>query len=93
LGSLVLGSKIASVVAQNPPSSFDRDRARTMLNVIKGDIKKNYYDPTFRGIDLDARFKEAEDKINKGTSQGQLLGIIAQTLLDFGDFPRRTVGS
>lgn len=82
---IVLCSTIASVVAQNPPSSFDRDRARTMLNVIKGDIKKNYYDPTFRGIDLDARFKEAEEKINKGTSQGQLLGIIAQTLLDFGD--------
>jgi len=82
---LVLGSTIASVVAQNPPSSFDRDRARTMLNVIKADIKKNYYDPTFRGIDIDARFKEAEEKINKATSQGQLLGIIAQALLDFGD--------
>lgn len=54
---LLFCATIGSVVAQPAPSSFDRDRARTMLNVIKGDIKKNYYDPTFRGIDLDARFK------------------------------------
>ncbi len=78
-------ASFVSVVAQNAPTAFDRDRARTMLNVIKSDIKKNYYDPTFRGIDLDARFKQAEEKINTATSQGQILGIIAQALIDFDD--------
>lgn len=82
---ILLCSTVASVVAQPAPSSFDRDRARNMLNVIKNDIKKNYYDPTFRGMDLDARFKEAEEKINKATSQGQLFGIIAQAVLDLDD--------
>ncbi|HYG78856.1 MAG TPA: hypothetical protein VD861_00630 [Pyrinomonadaceae bacterium] len=28
---------------------FERQRARAMLNAIKDDIKKNYYDPSFRG--------------------------------------------
>lgn len=82
---MLLCSTVASVVAQPAPSAFDRDRARNMLNVIKNDIKKNYYDPTFRGMDLDARFKEAEEKINKATSQGQLFGIIAQAVLDLDD--------
>src|SRR5262245_54168541 len=82
---ILLCSTAASVVAQNAPSSFERDRGRTMLNVIKSDLKKNYYDPDFRGMDLDARFKQAEEKINTATSQNQILGIIAQALLDLND--------
>ncbi|HEX6728768.1 MAG TPA: hypothetical protein VF074_02100, partial [Pyrinomonadaceae bacterium] len=58
----LLAVTLVSVFAQSPPSGFERDRGRTMLNVIKGDIKKNYYDPNFRGMDVDARFKEAEEK-------------------------------
>ena len=73
------------VSGQAPPSSFDRDRGRMMLNAIKGDIKKDYYDPTFRGIDLDARFKVADEKIKQATSLGQIFGIIAQTLIEFED--------
>lgn len=82
---LCLFAALVSVVGQSPPSGFERDRARTMLNVIKGDIKKNYYDPNFHGMDLDARFKEAEEKIKVATSQSQLLGIIAQALIDLDD--------
>lgn len=65
--------------------SFDRDRGRGMLKVIKDDIKKNYYDPNFRGIDLDARFKAADEKMQQAQSLGQVFGIIAQVLLDFDD--------
>src|ERR1041384_4334280 len=66
-------------------SNFDRERGREMLDVIKNDIKRNYYDPTFHGIDIDARFRTAEDKIKEATSIGQVFGIIAQTLIDFDD--------
>ncbi len=65
--------------------SLDRDRCRDMLKVIKDDIKNNYYDPSFHGVDLDARFKAADDKLREATSRGQMFGIIAQTLLDFND--------
>jgi carboxyl-terminal processing protease len=66
-------------------SSFDRERGRSMLKTIHSDIKKNYYDPNFRGMDLDAHFKAADEKIKQATSIGQMFGIIAQTLLDFDD--------
>ena len=63
-----------------------RDRALVMLNIIKSDIKKNYYDENFHGIDLDARFKEAEEKIKQqATSLNHALGIIAQALIDLND--------
>ena len=81
---LVAGTAARTGRAQNL-SSFDRSRGQDMLRAIKDDIKKNYYDPTFRGIDLDAHFKQAEEKIKQATSLGHMFGIIAQALLDFGD--------
>jgi C-terminal processing protease CtpA/Prc len=64
---------------------LDRERGRDMLDALKQDIKKNYYDPTFHGVDLDARFKDASEKIKGAKSVGQIFGIVAQTLLDFDD--------
>jgi C-terminal processing protease CtpA/Prc len=56
-----------------------------MLKTVKEDIRKNYYDPGFRGIDIDARFKLAEDKMKLTKSNAELFGIIAQALLEFND--------
>jgi hypothetical protein len=64
---------------------FERDRGREMLNVIKNDIKRNYYDATFHGIDVDARFKAAEEKIKQASTVGQIQAVIAQALVDFND--------
>jgi hypothetical protein len=63
--------------------SLDRDRGRNMLEMVKQDIRKNYYDPAFHGIDLDARFKIADEKIKQATGLGQIFGIIAQVLVEF----------
>jgi hypothetical protein len=64
---------------------IERERALTMLGVLKNELKKNYYDPTFRGMDVDARFKLAEEKIKQATSLGQAFGSIAQAMLDLDD--------
>lgn len=64
---------------------IDRGRAKDMLNAVKNEIKDKYYDPTFRGIDLETRFKVAEEKIDKATSLGQAFGIIAQAVLELND--------
>lgn len=66
-------------------SSYERDRGRVMLEAVKNDIKKNYYDPNFRGMDLEARFKLAEEKIKQAPSVGQMLAIIAQVLVELDD--------
>src|SRR6266404_1457957 len=66
-------------------SSQDRERGVTMLKAVKEDLRKDYYDPAFHGIDLDSRFKVAEDKMKLTRSNAEVFGIIAQTLLDFHD--------
>lgn len=73
-----------SYVAQSL-DRIERGRAKDMLNTIKKEIKSNYYDPTFHGIDLDARFKIAEEKLDKAASLGQAFGIIAQAVLELND--------
>src|SRR5215218_10124286 len=68
--------------------SFDRvqrGQAKDMLNTVKKEIKEKYYDSTYHGIDLDARFKAAEEKLDKATSLGQAFGIIAQAVLELND--------
>lgn len=71
--------------AQTPPTSREREQARVMLSAIKFDLEKNYYDPTFHGMNLDERFKAAEEKTVNAVSLAQLLGIVGQTLLDLND--------
>jgi carboxyl-terminal processing protease len=66
-------------------SKEDRDRARDMLESVIDDIKKNYYDPSFRGMDLDARLKAAKEKLNQAKTNGQMFGVIAQVMLDLKD--------
>jgi C-terminal processing protease CtpA/Prc len=56
-----------------------------MLKTLKSDIQKYYYDPKFRGVDVDALFKEADGMLAKAESPGQMFGIIALTLLSFND--------
>lgn len=66
-------------------------RGRTMLRTIKKDLQNHYYDPAFRGIDLDARFLKAEQDLGRATSLGRLLGIIAQAVIDLGDSHTRFI--
>jgi carboxyl-terminal processing protease len=56
-----------------------------MLKTVREDIRKDYYDPGFHGIDIDARFKLAEDKMKLTKSNAEVFGIIAQALLEFND--------
>ena len=75
-------SRVASAQAL---SSLDRDRGKAMLRQVHQDLKDRSYDPTFRGIDLNARVKQAEARIDTARSNGEVFGIIAQMLSEFDD--------
>ncbi len=53
---------------QQTYDNVNRARVRTMLQEIQKEIRKSYYDPSFRGLDLDAHFKRANDKLEQATS-------------------------
>ena len=82
---MLIAGTVFTAVGQQAPTSFDRERGHVMLRAIKDDLKKNYYDPAYHGIDLETRFKAADEKIKEATSVNQIFGIIAQALIDLDD--------
>ena len=82
---LLVAGPLFSIAAHQAVSSVDRDRGYVMLRTIKDDLKSNYYDTNYRGMDLEARFKASEQQIKEATSLAQILAIIAQTLIELKD--------
>src|SRR5437868_1536835 len=76
---------LSDIVRAQKIDNFQRERGSLMLKIIKDEIKKSYYDPAFHGVDIEARFKAADEKIKTATSNGQIFGIIAQAVLDLND--------
>jgi C-terminal processing protease CtpA/Prc len=85
IGILISPAGSWNAFSQQPASGEDKDLGRSILSQIKDGLKKNYYDPNFHGMDLDTRFKTADEKIKQATTLGQIFGIIAQVLVDLDD--------
>jgi C-terminal processing protease CtpA/Prc len=82
----VLGCSLGLVHPQEKPiEPRERDIARAMLAEIGNDIRKNYYDSKFHDVDIQARFKEADERIQKATSYNQALGIVAWAMQGLHD--------
>lgn len=83
---LFMTTAVATARAQDRKfGSYDRDRGREILKIIKEDLEGNYYDPRFHGMNIEERFKLAKEKINSATSNGQIFSIIAQVLIELND--------
>ena len=78
-----VGTQLSTQAQELGP--FDRDSAQSMLRAAKDDLKKNYFDTTLHGLDLDTKFKEADERLKQATTRDQLLIIVAQTMLDLND--------
>ena len=69
----------------NAQISLSRGVGRQMLKDIKRDLKEYYYDPSFRGKDLETHFKAAEDSLAKAETTDQVYTMVAQSLMEFED--------
>lgn len=81
----ILLSGSVSLLAQGKMDRIERERFKSMLKVVKNAVKDEYYDTTFRGIDLEARFAQAASRMDEVQTSGQAMGVIAQALIDFDD--------
>jgi C-terminal processing protease CtpA/Prc len=63
----------------------DRNRGVVMSKLIKDYLKEYYYDPNYHGMDLEARFKAADDRIRNAANISEVLGIIAQAMAELND--------
>ena len=81
----LLGIASAGAAAQRQFSKIDRERGVAMLRDIKKDLQKHYYDSNFRGLDLTARFRAAEEAVKASQSTSEMFARIADTLLELND--------
>jgi C-terminal processing protease CtpA/Prc len=63
----------------------DAERVREMLRQAHEDVKKNYYDTQFHGLDWDSRFSAYDEKMKTTTSLGQGFSIVAGFLDGLND--------
>jgi C-terminal processing protease CtpA/Prc len=71
--------------AQQKINKVDQDRARGVLRLVKDTIEKNYYDPTFHGYDLDARFQAANQKLADVTSFEMGMNVVGWAVQGLND--------
>ena len=76
---------LAPARAQNEFNKLQRDRSQQMAHDIAEAMRKNYYDPAYHGMDLQARFKEVQAKIQNAHHLGDAYASIAQALDELND--------
>jgi carboxyl-terminal processing protease len=95
MARLLLVSTLAALtleafLAQGGPSAqeiskLDRDNARMILKATREDLVKYYYDPSLRGMNVEAIFTAADDAIAKASTHAQLFKAIAKPLMALED--------
>lgn len=80
-----------SEVLNTKDAKRNREMGLAMLKEIREALEEYYYDPKYRGIDLKARFKAAEDRIKTLNYNWQVYRVLAQVLLDFNDSHTRLI--
>jgi hypothetical protein len=76
---------LAPPIAAQQITRLERSRGFTMLDLVRDDIRKNYFDSTYGGIDLEAVFDSARARIERADRVEQVLGEIAQATLELND--------
>lgn len=71
--------------AKSAVSKETRQRAHRMLAQVRDDVRKYYYDSTFHGLDLNARFTEASARLDQAPTNNHLWAGIAQFLAELND--------
>ena len=71
--------------AQQTIKREQRDLVAGMLTNIHEALKKNYYDSSFHGLDVDARYKEYSQRIKKAETLGDAFRVVAAYLSGLND--------
>jgi carboxyl-terminal processing protease len=71
--------------AQEKLDNVNTGRVQQMLLMGYGDVKKNYYDKTYHGVDWDAKYHDFDGKIKGITTLGQGFSMIASLMMTLND--------
>lgn len=86
---VVIGAGLClSAAGQNQQqkiTDIQRGQAEAMLADVHDALKKNYYDPTYHGLDIDARYKTYKDRLSKAETLGDAFRTVAAYLSGLDD--------
>lgn len=82
---LFLTSLVSPLFGQSVIDSQERSRNRHMLKVVRDEVKDHYFDKTFRGVDLDAKFNLADERLKVVRTNSEAFHTIAAFLATLGD--------
>jgi C-terminal processing protease CtpA/Prc len=74
--------------AQQPAhkiSALDLQNGHAILQQAHDEVKKNYYDPTYHGIDLEATYKRFDERMNSAQSINETFRVVAAFLAELHD--------
>lgn len=70
---------------QQAITPIQRQQAEDMLSDMREALKKNYYDPTFHGVDIAARYLTYKDRLKKSETLGDAFRTVAAYLTGLND--------
>jgi len=76
--------RIDEVEGKSDPS-LNRSRGIKMLKEMKEVLETFYYDKNYKGINIDAKFKEAIEKVRTLETNAHIFRVIAGVLIEFND--------
>lgn len=68
---------VAQSSKPEPMPALRRQQAQQALRDAMEVLKKQYYDPTYHGIDIQARLKQAEERLQSANSLSEAFGVVA----------------
>lgn len=83
--SLLAAFVLTRIAFSQDMTKLERGQAQDMLQVVAGDVRKHYYDPTFHGVDWDATIAKAKENIDKASSMNIALSYVAAAVERLND--------
>jgi carboxyl-terminal processing protease len=81
--ALVIIAFFIAATRARPQQKLDKfkvEQGLLILDSVHEEVKKHYYDPAFHGVNIEAEFAKAKEKINGVDSLSRTFAIIADTL-------------
>jgi carboxyl-terminal processing protease len=74
-----------AIHSQEPMTRLEREERQAMLSTVYDDVRKEYYDPKFHGIDWAAKFAETKEKVAKANTKAEANLQIAAMIESLND--------
>lgn len=89
---LVIASALPPAANAQTREGLQRARAERYLNDLHADLKRSYYDPSFRGVDIEAEYDSAKARLKRANTNQERYYAIERFLQSLDDSHTAFIG-